>query len=208
MKKVIYILLGFVLLLPFYVKAEETSVVDEISNYINYTCDNNFELNANSMLTCAITLKDTFQKDYKMIIGVQDGSGIQFSGDKEKWANSISILKSGNIYVKPVSTPASTTDVNAYLTLLNENDATISSATQKFTLNSPESSTNNQQTTNPTKPSNNSTTTTTANSTKASSKGIVNPNTSDIDVLSLSIISLLLIVIICLSAKKLKLGKR
>ena len=202
MKKIIYLLFGIVLLLPFTVKA------DSLFTDKSVTCSGSIE--KFGVVTCTVEVKRN---------GGFEGTGIQFevtSPDPTVFDIVVyqNVTTDGD-YARAIYTIAPVDDEMQFATnddvpvainvsFTDGGEQKTEQITGSFHLVENESSANSSTQTSPTTGANNTNST---QSTKTSSKDITNPNTADSKVLLLSCGGILMMFIMGVSIKKIKFNK-
>ncbi|MGN0973487.1 MAG: hypothetical protein ACI4OT_01955 [Bacilli bacterium] len=213
MRKLFYVILSLILIMPFYVKAEDG--LDQEQRSITVNCSKDYAVvSEGELYSCSgsVTKKssDTSAKveinngsnDNLVIGAITDGIvSIDFGYNN---TGSFSFTVTNKV---PVLTD---TAVRLGITAIFNDDQTQTISVDNSILTLKASTSSNPS--NPTIPATpttpeNSTSSSTNNQQMSTSKGITNPNTADLNILQLSLIGILFIFIMILSIRKINLLK-
>lgn len=216
MKKIFYIVLSLMLIIPFSVKAEE----DTEQRSITVSCsENSAVVSEGELYSCSgsVTKKssDTSAKveinngsnDNLVIGNVTDGVVLIDFGDNNTGSfsftvtNKVPVLKDATVAlgITAIFNEDQTQTISVDSPVLTLKASTSSDPSNPTNPSNPSPS---ETPTNPTNPSTSEKTTVTN-----TSKGITNPNTADMNILQLSLVGILFIFIMILSIRKINLLK-
>lgn len=223
MKKIFYVILGLMLIMPFYVKAEEDT--EQRSIFVYCVEKNSAVVSEGELYECSgsVTKKSSDESakvainngsnDNLVIGAITDGIVSIDFGDNNTGSfsftvtNKVPVLEDTDVFLGITAIfnedQTQTISINdPVLTLTASTSSDPSNPTNPSNPSPSEKPTTPNKPTNPTNPS-----TSTKPTVTNTSKGITNPNTADMNILQLSLVGILFIFIMILSIRKINLLK-